>query len=99
VKETNQPSSGLRDGIRDVMLDADALLAATAGMGQAPVVNARQRLAQSLQTTRDACSSIDSAAAKGVGPANKMVSASSREPAGIAFGIGALIGFLIGRRS
>jgi ElaB/YqjD/DUF883 family membrane-anchored ribosome-binding protein len=79
--------------------DAQELLAATAHVAEAKVVEARKRLAAALERGKEAWSQVQDAAVEKAKAADEVIRDHPYESIGIAFGVGALIGLLIGRRS
>ncbi|MCD6049624.1 MAG: C-terminal glycine zipper region [Verrucomicrobia bacterium] len=72
--------------------DARALLAATADVAEEKVVAARKRVEDALENVHDQ-------ALAGVKAADKTIRTHPYESIGIALGVGALIGYLLGRRN
>lgn len=70
--------------------DVRSLLAATANVAEEKVVEARKRLSGALDKSR-------TVAERGARRADSYVRGHSYETAAIAFGIGALVGLLLGR--
>jgi ElaB/YqjD/DUF883 family membrane-anchored ribosome-binding protein len=87
----------MHESLGDVMEDSRALLTASANATQYNVIHARRRLSESLKTPRETCASLSKTTARIAAPVREMTDASPFEAAGVAFGIGALIRFLMGR--
>lgn len=79
--------------------DARALMAATADVAGEKVSEARKRLAAALESGREIYGRVRDKAVEGVKVADQTVQEHPYEAIGIAFGIGALVGFLLARRS
>ncbi len=79
--------------------DAHELLAATAHVAEAKVVEARKRLAAAIERGKESWSHVQDAAIEKAKAADEVIRDHPYESIGIAFGVGALIGLLIGRRS
>jgi ElaB/YqjD/DUF883 family membrane-anchored ribosome-binding protein len=78
--------------------DARALMAATADVAGDKVADARKRVAAALDTGKEAYGRVRDRAIEGAKAADREVRDHPYESIGIAFGIGALIGFLVGRK-
>ena len=94
---TKEQVHGVRNGMGNVMHDASALLAATADASHEEMIDARKELADTLETAQDACALMNTETIKGTKSADKLGRTIPYEATGVAFGIGALIGFLLGR--
>ena len=78
--------------------DARALIAATADVAGEKVGEARERLAAALERSKEICGRVREKAVEGAKAADEAVHDHPYEAIGIAFGVGALIGFLAARR-
>ena len=78
--------------------DARALMTATADVAGEKVSEARQRLASALESGKEVCGRAREKAAEGVKAADELVHEHPYQAIGIAFGVGALIGYLVSRR-
>jgi ElaB/YqjD/DUF883 family membrane-anchored ribosome-binding protein len=78
--------------------DARALMAATADVAGEKVAAARRRVAAALERAKEACSSVREKAVEEAKAANAAVHAHPYQAIGIAFGVGALIGYLATHR-
>jgi ElaB/YqjD/DUF883 family membrane-anchored ribosome-binding protein len=78
--------------------DAKALLAATAEVAEDKVIAARERLAAALEQGREAWETVQDRAVAGAKATDKAIRSHPYQSIGIAFGLGALIGFLLTRR-
>jgi ElaB/YqjD/DUF883 family membrane-anchored ribosome-binding protein len=94
VAESN---ADIHESISSVMNDACALLAATANATQENVIEARRTLSDTLRTSRETCVSLGRNISRSARPVNETDRANFYEAAGVTFGLGALIGFLMGR--
>ena len=79
--------------------DAQALLAATAHVAEEQVVEARRRLAAALEHGKEVWNDVQAKAVAGAKATDKVIRDHPYQSIGIAFGIGALIGFLLSRRN
>jgi ElaB/YqjD/DUF883 family membrane-anchored ribosome-binding protein len=75
--------------------DAHTLLTATAGIAEETVVDARRRLLAALENGKAAYSHLQEKAVESAKVADKAVHDYPYHAIGIAFGLGALIGFLV----
>jgi|SRR5688572_13659883 ElaB/YqjD/DUF883 family membrane-anchored ribosome-binding protein len=88
----------LRHDARTLADDARALLNATAEVTDKKVTEARKHLAEALEAGRETCNRLQEKAVHSAQIADKTVRSHPYESLGVAFGIGALIGFLLSRR-
>jgi ElaB/YqjD/DUF883 family membrane-anchored ribosome-binding protein len=79
--------------------DARALMAATADVAGDKVGEARNRLAAALENGKEIYGRVRDKAVEGAKVADKSVRENPYQAMVIALGVGALLGFLIGRRS
>jgi ElaB/YqjD/DUF883 family membrane-anchored ribosome-binding protein len=79
--------------------DARALMAATADVAGDKVVEARQRLTAALENGRQIYGRVQEKAVEGAKVADQTVRENPYQAIGIALGVGAIIGFLVARRS
>ncbi|MGH7939574.1 MAG: DUF883 family protein [Limisphaerales bacterium] len=79
--------------------DARELLAATAGMAETKVVEARKRLQVALERGKEAWGEFQDRAAAQARVADEVIRDHPYHSIGVAFGIGALLGILMARRS
>jgi ElaB/YqjD/DUF883 family membrane-anchored ribosome-binding protein len=78
--------------------DARALMAATADVAGEKVGEARKRLAVALDRAKEIAGRVREKAFEGAKTADDAVHEHPYQAVGIAFGVGALIGFLAARR-
>ncbi len=78
---------------------ARALVSATADIAGDKVTEARKRLAAALENGRDLCGQARDKAIAGAKVADEVVRENPYQAIGVAFGIGAILGYLITRRS
>lgn len=78
--------------------DARELLAATAGMAETKVVEARRRLQSALERGREAWGEFQDRAIDQAKVADEVIRDHPYQSIGVAFGVGALLGVLIARR-
>jgi ElaB/YqjD/DUF883 family membrane-anchored ribosome-binding protein len=78
--------------------DAKALLTATADVAEAKVVEASNRLAAALEKGKDAWEFARDKAVEGAEVTDEAIRGNLYSSIGVAFAVGAVLGFLIGRR-
>ena len=78
--------------------DARALMAATADVAGEEVSEARKRLAAALESGKEIYGRVREKAVEGVKATDEAVHEHPYQVIGIAFGVGALIGYLVARR-
>jgi ElaB/YqjD/DUF883 family membrane-anchored ribosome-binding protein len=78
--------------------DARALMAATADVAGEKVGEARKRLAAALESAKEIAGRVRDKAVEGAQAADKTVRENPYQAIGIAFGVGALLGYFVMRR-
>jgi ElaB/YqjD/DUF883 family membrane-anchored ribosome-binding protein len=78
--------------------DARVLMAATADVAGEKVAEARKRLAAALHTAKEIAGRVRDKAVEGAQAADEAVRENPYQAIGIAFGVGALVGYLVMRR-
>ena len=78
--------------------DARDLMAATADVAGEKVAEARRRLASALDSGKQMFGRVRDKTVDGVKAADELVRDNPYQTLAIAFGVGAVIGFLLGRR-
>ena len=78
--------------------DARALIAATADVAGEKVSEARKRLAAALENGKEIYGRVREKAVEGVKATDEVVHDHPYQAIGIAFGVGALVGYLVSRR-
>ena len=79
--------------------DAHALLAATTDVTGEKVAEARKRLTAALDKGRETWESVQEKAVEGAKATDQVIRDHPYQALGVAFGIGALVGFLVSRRN
>ena len=97
-RNTTQESQALVNDLGTLSEDAHALLTATADIAGEKVVEARKRLAVALESGKALAGRVRAKALEGAKVADEAVRENPYASIGIAFGVGALIGFLVARR-
>ena len=78
--------------------DAEAVLQTTAGQAGDKMSELRSRLSTALESAKATCQRIEEKAVAGAKVADKTIREHPYESIGVAFGVGLLIGVLVGRR-
>jgi ElaB/YqjD/DUF883 family membrane-anchored ribosome-binding protein len=78
--------------------DARALMTATADVAGETVGEARKRLAAALDSAREIAGRVRDKAVEGANAVDETVRESPYQAIGVAFGVGALVGYLAMRR-
>jgi ElaB/YqjD/DUF883 family membrane-anchored ribosome-binding protein len=90
--------NALRHDAHTLADDARALLAATADLTDEKVAEARQRLTEALESGKQTFNRLQEKATESAQAADKAIRSHPYQSMAIAFGVGALLGFLISRR-
>src|SRR5277367_1572982 len=93
-EETNR----IETGVHSITHDTKALLEATADVASEKVVKARNRLASALAAAKDGCAKLQEKTVASAKVADKAIRDNPYQAIGIAFTIGAVVGFLLNRR-
>jgi ElaB/YqjD/DUF883 family membrane-anchored ribosome-binding protein len=94
----NRHTQAHNDEMETLAEDARALMAATADVAGAKVAEARTRLAAALENVKQITGRVRDKAVEGAKAADEAVRENPYQAIGIAFGVGALIGYLVARR-
>ena len=78
--------------------DAEAVLQATAGQAGEKMSELRSRLSTALDSAKATCHRIEEKAVAGATGADKAIREHPYDSGGVAFGVGLLVGVLVGRR-
>jgi ElaB/YqjD/DUF883 family membrane-anchored ribosome-binding protein len=78
--------------------DASALMTATADVAGEKAMEARKRLAAALERGKEIYGRVRAKAVEGVEATDEVVHEHPYQAIGIAFGVGAFIGYLVARR-
>lgn len=78
--------------------DAQALLAATTDVAGEKVAEARKRLAVAIEKGKEAWENMQEKAVAGAKATDQVIRDHPYQALGVAFGIGALVGFILSRR-
>jgi ElaB/YqjD/DUF883 family membrane-anchored ribosome-binding protein len=90
--------NALRHDAQTLAEDARALLDATAEITDEKVAEARQRLTEALADGKQTIARLREKAGQGIQAADQTIRSNPYQSIAIAFGVGALVGFLLRRR-
>jgi ElaB/YqjD/DUF883 family membrane-anchored ribosome-binding protein len=94
----NKQTQAISNDMSQLAEDARALMIATADVAGEKVSDARKRLAAALESGKEIYGRVREKAVEGVKAADEVVHEHPYQAIGIAFGVGALIGYLVSRR-
>jgi len=94
----NQPTQATSNDLGTLAEDARALMAATADVAGEKVGEARKRLAAALERGKEIYGRVRDKAVAGAKATDEAMHEHPYPAIGIAFGVGALIGYLVSRR-
>lgn len=81
-----------------IVEEAQSLLNATANLAEAKVAKARNRLSRALENSREVLAEVQERAIAGAKATDQTIRDHPYHAIGLALGLGALAGFLLGRR-
>jgi ElaB/YqjD/DUF883 family membrane-anchored ribosome-binding protein len=87
----------LANDLKAIARDAEDLIKATAGEVSEKAKEARSRLMVALESAKERCDDLQEKAVAGAKATDKVIRDHPYESIGIAFGVGLLIGVLLGR--
>lgn len=94
----NKQTQATSNDMGTLVEDARALVAATADVAGEKVSEARKRLAAALESGKEMYGRVRDKAAEGAKAADEAVHEHPYQAIAIAFGVGAIIGYLVSRR-
>ena len=94
----NKEMQAIRNDVGTLAEDARALMAATADVAGDKVAEARKRLGAALESGKELYGRVRDKAVEGAKAADETVREHPYQAIGIAFGVGALLGYLLTRR-
>src|ERR1700744_732678 len=98
MKKHQTTHTDLTEPVENLIEDAKELMSATSHVAEEKVVEARHRLAAALERAKDTWHSVQETAVAKAKATDQAIKANPYKSMGIAFGVGALVGFLISRR-
>ena len=84
--------------LKELSRDAEAILQATAGQAGEKMTELHSRLSKTLESAKATYQRLEEKTVAGAKVADKTIREHPYESIGIAFGVGLLIGVLVGRR-
>jgi ElaB/YqjD/DUF883 family membrane-anchored ribosome-binding protein len=94
----NKQTQAISDDMGQLAEDARALMTATADVAGEKVSEARKRLAAALERGKEIYGRVREKAVEGAKAADEAVHEHPYQAIGIAFGVGAILGYLVSRR-
>ena len=94
----DKPTEATSNDLGTLAEDARALMAATADVAGEKVSEARKRLAAALERGKEVYGRVKEKAVEGAKAADEAVHEHPYQAIGIAFGVGAILGYLVSRR-
>ena len=95
---TQEANQKLTDDLKAVVHDADELLRATAGQAGEKMNEVRGRLSNALASAKATCERLQERTVEAAKATDRVIRDHPYESLGVAFGVGLLIGVLVGRR-
>lgn len=95
---TQEANQRLTTDLKLVVRDAEDLLRATAGEAGEKVKEVRSRLSSALESAKDTCEKMQDKTVQAAKATDHVIREHPYESIGVAFGVGLLIGVLVGRR-
>lgn len=95
---TEQATKRIAGDLRGVVRDAEEVTKATAGQAGEKLSAARSRLAAAVEAARATCQKLEDTTVAAAKATDHCVREHPYETIGVAFGLGLLIGVLVGRK-
>jgi ElaB/YqjD/DUF883 family membrane-anchored ribosome-binding protein len=95
---TEQANERLAGDLKALMRDAGELLKATAGQAGEKVTELRSRLAAAIESGKATCHRLEEKTVAAAKVTDRTIREHPYESIGIAFGVGLLVGVLVGRK-
>jgi ElaB/YqjD/DUF883 family membrane-anchored ribosome-binding protein len=92
-------NNNMQDHVDSITDDARSLIAAAADVTDEKVVEARNRLSTALNSAKDTYVKVQKKAVEGAKVADHVIRERPYQTMAVAFGVGALVGFLLSRRN
>ncbi len=84
--------------LKRIVRDSEDLLSATTGTVGEKAQEVRERLSETVESARRACSKLEEKAVEGAKATDKVIRDHPYQSLGIAFGVGLLVGVLVTRK-
>ena len=98
IMTTQQANARLVSDLKAVVRDAEELMKATVGQAGDNVAEVRSRLTAALASAKETCHRLEEKTIAAAKAADRTVREHPYESIGIAFGVGLLVGVLVGRK-
>ena len=95
---TAQANERLANDLKALMHDAEELMKATAGQAGEKVAELRSRLAVAIESAKGTCHRLEETTVAAAKATDRTIREHPYESIGIAFGLGLLVGVLVGRK-
>jgi ElaB/YqjD/DUF883 family membrane-anchored ribosome-binding protein len=95
---TEEANHRLASDLKAVVRDAEELLKVTAGQAGEKVAEMRSRLATALESAKTTCHRLEEKTVAAAKATDRTIREHPYESIGIAFGVGLLVGVLVGRK-
>jgi ElaB/YqjD/DUF883 family membrane-anchored ribosome-binding protein len=95
---TAQANERLASDLKALMHDAEELMKATAGEAGEKVTELRRRLAVAIESAKGTCHRLEETTVAAAKATDRTIREHPYESIGVAFGIGLLVGVLVGRK-
>jgi len=95
---TEEANAKLVSDLKAVVDDAEELLRATAGQAGEKLKEVRGRLAAALEAAKTTCHGLEEKTTAAAQATDRCIRDHPYETIGVAFGLGLLVGILVGRR-
>lgn len=95
---THEANQKLISDLKVVMADAEELIKATAGQAGEKLTQIRARLATAVDSAKVTCRGLEEKTAVAAKAADQKIREHPYESIGVAFGLGLLVGVLVGRK-
>jgi ElaB/YqjD/DUF883 family membrane-anchored ribosome-binding protein len=95
---TEQANERLAGDLKALMRDAEELMKATAGQAGEKVAELRSRLSAAIESAKATCHRLEEKTVAAAKATDRTIREHPYESVGIAFGIGLLVGVLVGRK-
>jgi ElaB/YqjD/DUF883 family membrane-anchored ribosome-binding protein len=95
---TAQANERLANDLKVLMHDAEELMKATADQAGEKVAQLRSRLAVAIESAKGTCHRLEETTVAAAKATDRTIREHPYESIGVAFGVGLLVGVLVGRR-
>jgi ElaB/YqjD/DUF883 family membrane-anchored ribosome-binding protein len=95
---TTEANAQLARDLKAVVRDAEELMKATAGQAGEKLTEMRSRLAAALESAKGTCHKLEEKTVATAKATDRCIREHPYESIGVAFGVGLLIGVLVGRK-